>query len=40
MAKKDISFIWTHGTQELDSFLIELSKFHSNVSLFMKHESR
>ena len=28
----DIFFIWTHGTQELDSFLNELSKFHPNLS--------
>ena len=28
----DIFFIWTHGTQELDSFLIELNKFHPNLS--------
>ena len=24
--------IWTHGTQELDSFLNELNKFHPNLS--------
>ena len=28
----DIFFIWTNGTQELNSFLTELSKFHSNLS--------
>ena len=28
----DIFFIWTHGTQELDSFLNELNKFHPNLS--------
>ena len=28
----DIFFIWTHGTQELDSFLNELKKFHPNLS--------
>ena len=28
----DIFFIWTHGTQELDSFLNELNKFHPNSS--------
>ena len=28
----DIFFIWTHGTQELDSFLNELDKFHPNLS--------
>ena len=28
----DIFFIWTHGTQELDSFLNELNKFYPNLS--------
>ena len=28
----DIFFIWTHGTQELDSFLNELKKFHPNLN--------
>ena len=28
----DIFFIWTHGTQELDSFLNELNKFHPNLT--------
>ena len=28
----DIFFIWTHGTQELDSLLNELHKFHPNLS--------
>ena len=27
----NIFFIWTHGTQELDSFLNELDKFHPNL---------
>ena len=27
----DIFFIWTHRTQELDSFLNELNKFHPNL---------
>ena len=33
----NIFFIWTRGTQELDSFLNELSKFHSNLSFI--HEA-
>ena len=28
----DIFFTWTHGTQELDSFLNEFNKFHPNLS--------
>ena len=28
----DIFFIWTRGTQRLDSFLNELNKFHANLS--------
>ena len=28
----DIFFIWTQRTQELDSFLNELNKFHPNLS--------
>ena len=28
----DVFFIWTHGTQELDSFTNELNKFHPNLS--------
>ena len=28
----DIFFIWTHGTQKLDSFLNEPNKFHPNLS--------
>ena len=27
----DLFFIWTHGTQELDSFLNELNNFHPNL---------
>ena len=29
---KDTFFIWTRGTQELDSFLNELNKFYPNLS--------
>ena len=28
----EIFFVWTHGTQELDSFLNNLNKFHHNLS--------
>ena len=28
----EILFIWTHGTQELDSFFNELNKFHPNLN--------
>ena len=28
----DIFFVWTHGTQELDSFLNGFNKFHPNLS--------
>ena len=29
---RDIFLIWTHGTQDLDSFLNVLNKFHPNLS--------
>ena len=31
----EIFFIWTHGTQELDSFLNKLNKFHHNLSFYI-----
>ena len=36
----DIFFIWTQGTQELDSFLNDLNKFHPNLSFTYEASKR